>query len=110
MGIKDSSATDAFNSAFNSQFKDLDSMFSSPSQDSSLLDSADVKSLIEKLGKQPSKESCTPCATLSKPLSVAGKPGGTMSWILIVLLIVGILLVVFGLFQLFRNSSEQLLF
>ena len=107
-------AANSFNAAFESRFKDLQDMFATPSSDASTIGGNKVKDLVDKLtsaanGSGPShSSSCAPCAALAKPLPCASQTGsGGMNWLLIVLLVVGVFLVIFGLFQLFRSSSER---
>lgn len=104
-----------FNDAFDSRFKDLQSMFETPSTDMSALDSPEVQKLLAKLSSGAGKsgtESCAPCAAFAKPLPCASPPsmlkgGSGLSWLLVVLLVAGVFLVVYGLLQLFRSSSER---
>lgn len=110
MPSSNDAAAYAFNESFQRRFEDLQRMFETPSSDASVTNSDDVKDLANMLATatKGKASSCAPCAALANPLPCASKTGDSgLSWLLIVLLIVGVVLVVFGLFQLFLSSSEQ---
>jgi thiol-disulfide isomerase/thioredoxin len=83
-------------------------MFSTPSPaDAALVASPDVQALLRKLEgtgvSQAGAASCAPCAALITPdIPEARKPcRGFSSWLLIILLLVGVFLVVYGVCQMF---------
>ena len=110
-----------FNKAFETRFKDLSSLYDSPaSSDVSFLisDGAPMTgkavknaSMTPTAINMPSQPSCSACEALAKPMPCAEPSknmlsGGT-SWLLGLLLVVGVFLVIFGIYQLFRSSSDR---
>ena len=107
-----------FNKAFETRFKDLSSFYDSPSSSDVSLLISDGAPMMNKTVpatpasmKMPSQPPCMACETMAKPLPCAdsGKTmlsGGT-SWLLGLLLVVGVFLVIFGIYQLFRSSSDR---
>ena len=106
------SAKDNFNNLFDSRFQELQSMFSTPSPvDVALVGSPDVQTLLRKLegsgAPKVAAASCAPCAALITPdIPEARKPcRGFSSWLLIILLLVGVFLVVYGVCQMFSGPQ-----
>uniref|UniRef100_A0A6C0BZX5 Thioredoxin domain-containing protein n=1 Tax=viral metagenome TaxID=1070528 RepID=A0A6C0BZX5_9ZZZZ len=110
-------ASDAvFNDVFKRRFEDLSrlsSLYDSPaSSDLSFVVAEPSASALPSSAKAVSQQpSCTSCETLARPLPCAepgkGMLSGGTSWLLGLLLVVGVFLVIFGIYQLFRSSSER---
>ena len=106
-------STDAdliFATGFNNKYGDLQRALSSPSSDLTTLTQPGLEAL---LAGQPvtSKASCDPCRKLAKPPACVknglGGGKGKMSWLICLLMIVAIFVVMYGLAQMFGNSSER---
>ena len=105
-----SNPQDMFNDAFKLRFDELSRLYETPSSSSdvSFIDVASLPKPSTTAAKMP-MASCATCETIAKPMPCAQAPksvSGT-SWILGLLLVVGIFLVIFGIYQLFRSSSDR---
>lgn len=113
--------TKLFNDAFYDRYKGLQELYNTPSStsDVSFLISPDLikaaansKPTPETMTKPAS--SCGACEAMAKPLPCV-KSGGSdmmsngsgMSWLLGILLVVGVFLIIFGIYQIFRSSSDR---
>ena len=94
-------AQQLFNQAFDARFKDLQAMFDTPS---AVSEDVDMKPSAMKSDTQ----SCEACKTLTAASPVASSSDGCMSWILLFLLVLGMILVIYGLFMIFRKRREPL--